>query len=99
MKRRLAEAADVPDFDRAELQLSETARNVRAIFQELLAPASSLNWRSNDRASSSSFAVTSAMPFPASSDRDARIGSRMADTESLSPCTSRGGFFASDCIR
>jgi [glutamine synthetase] adenylyltransferase / [glutamine synthetase]-adenylyl-L-tyrosine phosphorylase len=37
VKRRLAEAADVPDFDRAELQLTETARNVRAIFAEMLA--------------------------------------------------------------
>jgi glutamate-ammonia-ligase adenylyltransferase len=37
VKRRLAEAVDVPDFERAETQITETARGVRAIFQELLA--------------------------------------------------------------
>jgi glutamate-ammonia-ligase adenylyltransferase len=37
VKRRLAGAVDVPDFERAETQIAETARGVRAIFQELLA--------------------------------------------------------------
>jgi glutamate-ammonia-ligase adenylyltransferase len=36
VKRRLAEAVDVPDFERAEMQLAETARSVRTIFQKVL---------------------------------------------------------------
>ena len=36
VKRRLAEALDVPDFQRVEVQIAETAAHVRAIFQKLL---------------------------------------------------------------
>jgi glutamate-ammonia-ligase adenylyltransferase len=36
VKRRLAEALDVPDFDRAAIQIAETARGVRTIFRKLL---------------------------------------------------------------
>jgi glutamate-ammonia-ligase adenylyltransferase len=36
VKRRLAEAVDVPDFERAEMQIAETARSVRTIFQKVL---------------------------------------------------------------
>jgi glutamate-ammonia-ligase adenylyltransferase len=36
VKRRLAEAMDVPDLQRAEMQITETARSVRAIFQKVL---------------------------------------------------------------
>jgi glutamate-ammonia-ligase adenylyltransferase len=38
VKRRLAEAVDVPDFERAELQIVETARIVRSIFRKILGP-------------------------------------------------------------
>jgi glutamate-ammonia-ligase adenylyltransferase len=37
VKRRLAEAVGVPDFERAEAQIEETTRSVRAIFQKILA--------------------------------------------------------------
>jgi [glutamine synthetase] adenylyltransferase / [glutamine synthetase]-adenylyl-L-tyrosine phosphorylase len=37
VKRRLAEALDVPDFQRVEAQLAETAHRVRGIFQKVLA--------------------------------------------------------------
>jgi glutamate-ammonia-ligase adenylyltransferase len=36
VKRRLAEAVDVPDFERAEMQIAETARSARTIFQKVL---------------------------------------------------------------
>ncbi|HZY12374.1 MAG TPA: bifunctional [glutamine synthetase] adenylyltransferase/[glutamine synthetase]-adenylyl-L-tyrosine phosphorylase [Beijerinckiaceae bacterium] len=36
VKRRLAEALDVPDFQRVEAQIAETAAHVRAFFQKLL---------------------------------------------------------------
>jgi hypothetical protein len=36
VKRRLAEAVDVPDFERAEVQIFETARGVRTIFRKVL---------------------------------------------------------------
>jgi glutamate-ammonia-ligase adenylyltransferase len=36
VKRRLAEAVDVPDFERAKMQIEEAARSVRAIFQKVL---------------------------------------------------------------
>jgi hypothetical protein len=38
VKRRLAEAVDGPDFERAELQIVETARIVRSIFGKILGP-------------------------------------------------------------
>ncbi|MBV8850432.1 MAG: bifunctional [glutamine synthetase] adenylyltransferase/[glutamine synthetase]-adenylyl-L-tyrosine phosphorylase, partial [Methylobacteriaceae bacterium] len=37
VKRRLAEALDVPDFQRVEAQIADTAAQVRAIFQKILA--------------------------------------------------------------
>ena len=39
VKRRLAETVDAPDFDRAEAQIAETARSVRAIFNKVLKTA------------------------------------------------------------
>jgi glutamate-ammonia-ligase adenylyltransferase len=39
VKRRLAETVDAPDFDRAETQIAETARSVRAIFNKVLKTA------------------------------------------------------------
>ncbi|MEA2858565.1 MAG: [glutamine synthetase] adenylyltransferase / [glutamine synthetase]-adenylyl-L-tyrosine [Methylobacteriaceae bacterium] len=36
VKRRLAEAVDVPDFERAEMQIADTARSVRAVFRKVL---------------------------------------------------------------
>jgi glutamate-ammonia-ligase adenylyltransferase len=36
VKRRLAEAVDVPDFDRAAVQIAETAHDVRAVFRKIL---------------------------------------------------------------
>ncbi|MBV9067023.1 MAG: bifunctional [glutamine synthetase] adenylyltransferase/[glutamine synthetase]-adenylyl-L-tyrosine phosphorylase, partial [Methylobacteriaceae bacterium] len=36
VKRRLAEALDVPDFERVEAQMADTARRVRSIFREVL---------------------------------------------------------------
>ena len=37
VKRRLAEALDVPDFQRVEAQIADTAAHVRAAFRKLLA--------------------------------------------------------------
>jgi glutamate-ammonia-ligase adenylyltransferase len=37
VKQRLAEAVDVPDFERAEAQIHETAQSVRSIFKKILA--------------------------------------------------------------
>jgi glutamate-ammonia-ligase adenylyltransferase len=37
VKRRLAQALDLPDFQRIEGQIAETARRVRGIFQKVLA--------------------------------------------------------------
>jgi glutamate-ammonia-ligase adenylyltransferase len=37
VKRRLAEALDVPDFQRVEAQIADTTRRVRGIFQKVLA--------------------------------------------------------------
>ena len=39
VKRRLAETVDAPDFDRAETQIAETARSVRATFNKVLKTA------------------------------------------------------------
>ena len=39
VKRRLAEALDVPDFQRVEAQIADTARAVRGIFRNLLVAA------------------------------------------------------------
>jgi glutamate-ammonia-ligase adenylyltransferase len=39
VKRRLAEALDVPDFQRVEAQIADTARGVRGIFRKVLASA------------------------------------------------------------
>jgi glutamate-ammonia-ligase adenylyltransferase len=39
VKRRLAEALDVPDFQRVEAQIADTARGVRGLFRKVLASA------------------------------------------------------------